>query len=132
MPRVVLECVQEALNERARSLRGARVLVIGVAFKPNVRDYRESPALDCIRLLEGWGADVRYADPLVPEVAHGGVCLTATALTREEIAASDCVLILCDHDVVDYGLVVEHAPVIVDTRNALGRRGVRAANVRTL
>jgi UDP-N-acetyl-D-glucosamine dehydrogenase len=132
MPRVVLERVQEALNEQGRSLRGARVLVLGVAFKPNVRDYRESPALDCMRLLEQWGADVRYADPLVPEVARSGIHLTATPLTPDEVASSDCVLILCDHDDVDYGMVVEKAPVVVDTRNALGRRGLRAPNVRSL
>jgi len=132
MPKVVVSRVQDALNEHGKALRGSTVFVLGVAYKPNVRDYRESPALECIHgLLEG-GAEVSYADPHVPEIAEKSLSLTATRPTPEAVAAADCVLILCDHDAVDYDAVVRDASIVLDTRNALGRRGLGGANVRTL
>jgi UDP-N-acetyl-D-glucosamine dehydrogenase len=124
--------VQEALNESGTALRGAKVLVLGVAFKPNVRDYRESPALECIRGLVAGGAEVSYADPHVPEIKEHGLDMKAGDLTPESMSAADCVLILTDHDVVDYASVAEHAGLVMDTRNALGRRGHTGQNVRRL
>lgn len=132
MPQIVVARVQEALNDAGKAMRGARILVLGVSYKPNVRDYRESPALEVIHHLENWGAEVSYADPHVPELDHAGLRMTSAPLAPETFAASDCVLILCDHDAVDYQAVVDRAPLVVDTRNALGRRGLRAPNTRSL
>jgi UDP-N-acetyl-D-glucosamine dehydrogenase len=132
MPRVVVTRVSEALNEHGKPLRGSKVLVLGVAFKPNVRDYRESPALDVIRGLLAGGADVSYADPFVPEVRAVGIELDAATLDVERLTAADCVVILTDHETLDYESVTKHAGLIVDTRNALGRRGLAGDNVRLL
>jgi len=132
MPKVVVSRVQDALNEHGKALRGSRILVLGVAYKPNVRDYRESPALECIHGLIAGGAEISYADPHVPEIVEKGLSLEATPITPEAVASADCVLILCDHDAVDYEAVLRGGPIIVDTRNALGRRGLGGAHVRTL
>src|SRR5207302_8766773 len=98
MPQVVVARVQEALNEHAIALRGAKVLVMGVAYKPNVSDHRESPALECILGLQGAGADVIYADPHVARLDDHGVSLEAVEPTADAISTADCVVILCDHD----------------------------------
>lgn len=132
MPAIVVSRVADALNEHAKPLRGSNVLVLGVAFKPNVRDHRESPALDCIRGLLAGGADVSYSDPHVPEVREPGIDLDAVAPTPDTVSAADCVVILTDHDAVDYTGVVRHARIVIDTRNALGRRGLSGDNVRLL
>jgi UDP-N-acetyl-D-glucosamine dehydrogenase len=132
MPLVVLGRVQEALNEWAKPIRGARVLTIGVAFKPNVADMRESPALEVVRHLVRAGAEVSYVDPLIPEVTIDGRPLARAAGTAEEISSADCVVILCDHDAVDYAVIAAHAPLVVDTRNALARRGIASDNVTLL
>ncbi|MBI4729060.1 MAG: nucleotide sugar dehydrogenase [Acidobacteria bacterium] len=132
MPQVVVGRVQEALNDHGKALRGSRVLVLGVAYKPNVRDFRESPALECIRNLTHWGADVSYADPHVPELRENGIDLRSKPVAPETFDAADVVLVLCDHDAVDYQAVVARAPLVVDTRNALGRRGLKGVHVRSL
>ena len=132
MPQVVVARVQDALNESGKALRGSKVLVLGVAFKPNVRDYRESPALECIRGLMAGGAEVSYADPHVPVITEHGIDMTAGALTPQSMSAADCVLILTDHDAVDYASVAQHAGLVIDTRNALGRRGLTGQNVRLM
>ena len=128
MPQVVVTHVIHALNDRGIAVRGSKVVVIGVSYKPNVRDYRESPALEVIRHLQSWGADVSYADPLVPELPLDPA-LTARPLTEELVSTSDALLIICDHDALDYELIARSARLVVDTRNALGRRGIRSANV---
>ena len=132
MPQVVVQRVQESLNESGTAVRGASVLVIGVAYKPNVRDHRESPALECIKLLQASGADVSYADPHVPTLRDDGIEVDAVEPTADAIARADCLLILCDHDAMDYEVMWSNARLIVDTRNALGRRGIRGDNVRSL
>jgi UDP-N-acetyl-D-glucosamine dehydrogenase len=124
MPQVVTARVQGALNDRGKPLRGSRILVLGVAYKPNVRDYRESPALECIRLLRATGAEVLYADPHVPAVRQGDLELGAVEPSPELLETIDCALVLCDHDAFDYPLILEHAPLVVDTRNAFRRRGL--------
>jgi UDP-N-acetyl-D-glucosamine dehydrogenase len=128
MPQVVVTHVIHALNDRGIAVRGSKVVVVGVSYKPNVRDYRESPALEVIRHLQSWGADVSYVDPLVPELPLDPA-LTALPLTEELLSASDALLIICDHDALDYELIARSARLVVDTRNALGRRGIRPPNV---
>ncbi|MFY9589006.1 MAG: nucleotide sugar dehydrogenase [Actinomycetota bacterium] len=132
MPKIVVTRIAEALNERQKPLRASKILVLGVAFKPNVRDYRESPSLDVIRGLLAGGATVSYADPHVPEVRAPGVAVDAVALTPEALRDADCVVILTDHDAVDYAAVAHNAGLVVDTRNALGRRGLAGDHVRLL
>jgi UDP-N-acetyl-D-glucosamine dehydrogenase len=132
MPQVVVSRVQEALNEYGKPLRGSTILVLGVAFKPNVRDHRESPALEVIRGLMAGGANVRYSDPHVPSVHEHGVELDTVPIDDDVISKADCVLILTDHDAVDYASVANNAALVIDTRNALGRRGLSATNVRPL
>lgn len=121
MPAYVVELVAEGLNRRQRCLNGARILALGVAYKRGVGDTRESPALEILAQLKQRGAQIAYADPYVPAVAVDGVVLQAVDLTDEQIAASDCAVILTDHPDFDYQRVVELAPLIVDTRNATWR-----------
>jgi UDP-N-acetyl-D-glucosamine dehydrogenase len=118
MPRFVVEQVTQALNERAKCLNGARILILGVAYKRDVGDVRESPALDVIELLEERHAVVSYADPYVPELATPRGTLQAEKLSEALLRAVDCAVIVTDHTAVDYAEVVKHAPLVVDTRNA--------------
>jgi UDP-N-acetyl-D-glucosamine dehydrogenase len=123
-PERVVRRLAEALDERAgRGLKGARILLLGMAYKKNVDDMRESPTLVIAEKLRGRGARIDYHDPFVPEVAptreHPTLArMKSVPLTPERLAASDAVLICTDHDAIDYGWVVEHAPLVVDTRNA--------------
>jgi UDP-N-acetyl-D-glucosamine dehydrogenase len=120
----VVDLVTQALSLRGKSLRGARVLVLGVSFKPDIDDARNSPAERVIELLLSRGALVCYHDPYVPSFRVGGdvfhrepVVLESVALTEEELAA-DCVVVVTDHRCLDYEWVVERANLVVDTRNA--------------
>lgn len=119
MPDFVVEKIRDALNRGALAVRGSEVLVLGVAYKRDVDDTRESPALDVIRMLEDLGAQVRYHDPHVPEVRLNGEVWTSVALTDATLEAADCVAILTDHTDVDYTLVAERSKLVVDTRNVL-------------
>lgn len=119
MPRWVLDRVVDSLNAEGKALKGARVVLLGLAYKKNIGDLRESPALDILRLLFSKGADVRYSDPHVPEFnGHDGldVSLKNTPLTREVLEETDLALLVTDHDGFDYDLLHAHAPLIVDTR----------------
>lgn len=130
MPHHVTQRTLDALNERGRALKGAKVLVLGLAYKKNVDDARESPSFRVIELLRAKGAVVEYHDPFVPRAPAGhGLDLESVALTPERVKASDAVVILTDHDAVDYALVVEHAPLVVDTRNATARVPGERSNV---
>jgi UDP-N-acetyl-D-glucosamine dehydrogenase len=119
MPEYVVTRVMEALNERKRSLNGSRVLVMGVAYKSNIDDVRESPAMDIMRLLRKRGADVvyhdRWANPNDHEIVEADVA--AVDLTPKAIGSCDCAVIVTGHDNVDYKLLLDHIPVVVDTRN---------------
>jgi UDP-N-acetyl-D-glucosamine dehydrogenase len=119
MPRFVVSRVAEALNSAGKPVRGSHVHLFGMAYKPEVGDARESPAIDIAQMLVRQGADVSYSDPYVPTVKHGDLHLTAippeTALAR----GIDCALITTNHRAFDYGEIVRRARVIVDTRNAL-------------
>lgn len=126
MPEHVVTLVVDGLNDERKSLKGARVLLLGVAYKKDINDVRESPALSIIDRLRAKGADVRYHDPYVEEVrfddAHtegGGAALASVELTDEELKAADCVVIVTDHSGIDYRRVTASTPLIVDTRNAL-------------
>jgi UDP-N-acetyl-D-glucosamine dehydrogenase len=132
MPRVVVDRVGEALNEEGRAIKGSHVLVLGVSYKPDVSDQRESPALPVIQRLMQLGATVTYADPHVANYKDHGLEMTAVEPTPENIAASDCVLVLTDHAAFDYDQVLASAKAIVDTRNAFGRRGLRDRKITTL
>ncbi len=117
MPRYVVERVARALNTRRKSLNGSRILALGIAYKPNISDLRESPGVTVIEHLIREGAGVRYHDPHVPEAMIAGVLMDSVRLTEDELAAADCVVILTDHNAVDYDLVARHAGLVVDTRN---------------
>jgi UDP-N-acetyl-D-glucosamine dehydrogenase len=128
MPYEVVERTVEALGQRGRVPKGAKILVLGVAYKKNVDDIRESPALKVIHLLKERGAEISYYDPHVPffrSERHGELpARSLKALTPKVISAADAVVILTDHDAVDYETVVRHARLVVDTRNAT--RAVKA------
>jgi UDP-N-acetyl-D-glucosamine dehydrogenase len=119
MPMFWVRKLSEALNGQGKAVRGASVLVLGVAYKRDIDDIRESPALDIIRLLEGQGAQVTYHDPHVPRFREDGQEFKSVQLTREMVAAADCVMIVTDHSVVDYRMIKQTAKLIVDTRNAI-------------
>jgi UDP-N-acetyl-D-glucosamine dehydrogenase len=119
MPGHVVSLITDALNTRGKCLKGAQILVLGVAYKRGVSDLRESPALDVITLLRQKGANVRYADPFVPVIAHEGLCAERVNLEPGVVRQSDAVVILTDHQEFDYQMVVTAADLVVDTRNAL-------------
>jgi UDP-N-acetyl-D-glucosamine dehydrogenase len=121
MPRYVLNRIAEALNEHGKPLRGSRVCVLGVAYKKDVDDPRESPAFEIMELLEERGAVVSYNDPHVPRLPHmrhHHVRKDTQPLTPEFLAAQDCVVIVTDHSSYRYDWIVRHAALVVDTRNA--------------
>ncbi len=119
MPAFWVRKVAEMLNEAAKAVRGSKVLVIGVAYKRDIDDVRESPALDIIRLLRQQGADVSYHDPFVPELDADSGGLTSVALTPDVVRAADCVVVATDHSQLDYQVIAAESQAVVDTRNAL-------------
>ena len=121
MPVFWVRKVSEVLNGAGRAVRGARVLVLGVAYKRDIDDIRESPALDIIRLLEQQGAEVTYHDPHVPLLREDGREYRSVALTRAALEGADCVMVVTDHSAIDFHLVKRHARLAVDTRRALPR-----------
>jgi UDP-N-acetyl-D-glucosamine dehydrogenase len=123
MPLFWVRKVATALNDLGRAVRGSSVLVIGVAYKRDINDLRESPALDIIKLLEGQGAEVRYHDPFVASFTEDGHAHASVPLTPESVAAVDCVMVVTDHTGLDYAMVKRHAKSVVDTRNALAKVG---------
>ncbi len=123
MPRYVVDKVQDALNTERKPVNGSRILIVGVAYKRDVDDLRESPALDVMRLLEARGAMVRYHDPLVAEIREEGEERNSTPLTREVLGETDCVVIITNHSIVDYDLIAAADCPVVDPRNAMKGRG---------
>ena len=124
MPAFWVRKVVEGLNEDTKAVRGSNVFVVGVAYKKDIDDVRESPALDIIRLLQQQGADVTYHDPFVPQLHEDGIELSSVPLNADQVANSDCVVIATDHDDLDWELLAESRRV-VDTRNALKSRKVK-------
>jgi len=124
MPYYIVDMAMKALNTQRKALNGSRILIIGVAYKPNVADPRESPALKIIPELEKLGALVEYYDPYIREIKIGDKIYDSAVLTEEKINSSDCILIVTDHNNIDYNLLYKNAKLIVDTRNALRKRGI--------
>ena len=116
MPHWVMDRVIDALNNQGIALSRARVLVLGVAYKKNIDDLRESPALELIRLLRSNKANVSFSDPFVPVLLDNGEELESVALSEETIKTFDLLLLVTNHDDFDYDLIREHATQIVDTR----------------
>ncbi|MBC7284823.1 UDP binding domain-containing protein, partial [Hoeflea sp.] len=135
MPHRVVERLAQALDAHGgKGLNGAKVLIAGIAYKKNVDDMRESPALKIIEILERRGAQIAYFDPFVPVIPatreHAELAGWKSVAWRADVAADyDAVLIVTDHDTVDYAALVAHAPLIVDTRNACRKAGVTAGQV---
>jgi len=118
MPGYVVRKVTDALNDKSRSVRGSRILLLGIAYKNDVGDMRESPALDIVKLLEQRGATVVYHDPHVPSFDDHGLKMTSVALTAEELQRADCVVVTCNHKATDFDFVARNCKLIVDSRNA--------------
>ncbi len=128
MPRFVLEHIAGALNEQGKSLKGSRVLVLGLAYKRDIDDLRESPSLTVIELLREKGASVDYNDPYFPTVGRGRhYDLNMTSVPLDRLASYDAVVIVTDHSSYDYKAIVEQAQLVVDTRNAT--KGIRSEKI---
>ncbi len=132
MPDLVAHKVSLALNDDRKAVRGSNVLVLGVAYKKDIDDMRESPALDVIRLLEEHGAEVTYHDPHVPKYTEEGHTRTSVPLSDAVISGSDAVVIVTDHSSVDYQHLVDTASLVVDTRNALAKTKKSRARIVSL
>lgn len=119
MPQYVVDKTVRALNEAGKSLKGARVLALGIAYKRDVDDMRESPSVFVMELLRDWGADVQYSDPNVPvfpEMREHDFDLSSVDLSPETLAGFDAVILLTDHTDFDYDMIKQHAPILIDTR----------------
>jgi UDP-N-acetyl-D-glucosamine dehydrogenase len=131
MPYHVVDKTIEALSRRGRAIKGAKILVLGIAYKKDIDDQRESPSLKIISLLMKKGVKVAYNDPYVPESSghreYPGLALKSVPLTARRLRSSDAVIIATDHSSYDYRWIVRNAPLVVDTRNAVKRK--RARNV---
>ena len=121
MPERVVDKVMRALNSRGKALNGSRVLVLGAAYKPDVDDIRESPAIRILELLEREGAVISYNDPYIPafpELRESHLRLKSVELTEQALAGQDCAVIITNHAAYDYEWIVQHSRMVVDTRNA--------------
>ena len=117
MPHLVVEKTQDALNGQKKAINGSKILVLGIAYKKDIDDLRESPALDVIELLQQKGAQVSYHDPYCPTVKIGEHELQS--VTFDKLDGYDCVVVITDHSSVDYRQVAAKAKVVIDTRNAM-------------
>jgi UDP-N-acetyl-D-glucosamine dehydrogenase len=129
MPRFVVGKIQDALNEHGKPLKGSKVLVLGAAYKADIDDLRESPALDVIGLLQGKGAEVSYHDPYIAHYQHDGAEMRSVEDLMAAVREVDCVAIITNHKTYDYAAILDGAKLIVDTRNALGEQGRVSAKV---
>jgi UDP-N-acetyl-D-glucosamine dehydrogenase len=128
MPYFVVDNIVEALNQQSKALRGSRILILGLAYKRDIDDLRESPSLIIIELLKNRGANVEYNDPFFPKVGQGRkYALNMTNTSLDRIPEFDCVVIVTDHSQYDYPGIVAKANLVVDTRNAT--KGIEAANI---
>ncbi|MCX7720170.1 MAG: nucleotide sugar dehydrogenase [Dictyoglomus thermophilum] len=131
MPRYIVQLVMEALNKHKKAVNGSKILIIGVAYKPNVGDPRESPALKIIPLLEELNGEVEFYDPYISEIKIENnktkevKYMKSCVLDEEKVRNADCVLIITDHDNIDYEMIFKNSKLIVDTRNALRKRGIK-------
>ncbi|PHS16976.1 MAG: UDP-N-acetyl-D-glucosamine dehydrogenase [Blastopirellula sp.] len=136
MPNYVIHQVAAALNEQGKPIKGSKILILGVAYKPNIDDPRESPAFRIMELLTESGADLCYNDPYIPKLPQMRSFevpdLTSSELSTELLSSADAVLIVTNHDQYDWSFIVKHAPLVIDTRNATqfvteGREKIRTA-----
>ncbi|MCS6803584.1 MAG: nucleotide sugar dehydrogenase [Acidobacteriota bacterium] len=118
MPEYVVTLIADALNNVGKPIRGSRILLLGMAYKKDVSDVRESPALEVLELLSRRGARLSYHDPFVPQLVQQGRPLRSVALTEAVLAESDCAVVLTDHSAYDWPWIVNHSNLVVDTRNA--------------
>ncbi len=118
MPLYVVDKISAALNSHSKAINGSRILLLGVAYKPDISDTRESPAMTIMDELRARGAKLAYSDPYVPTFANSGAMMKSRELTVEEIKRADCVVLITDHSCYPYDLIAEHAQLLVDTRNA--------------
>ena len=131
-PYYVVERTMDFLNEKRKTLNGSKVLLLGAAYKKNIDDMRESPSLKLIEILRERGAEVNYSDPYIPvlpKTRKYKFDMVSVELTEENIKKYDVVLLSTDHDDFDYKFIAEHAQLIVDTRNAFGKRGLKTENI---
>ncbi len=119
MPRHVVEKIANGLNEKGKALKRSKVLLVGVAYKKDVKDLRESPALEIINILQNKGAKIYYHDPYLPYLKIDRINLRSSKFNRETFRSKDCVVIITSHSNVDYRFIVRHSSLIIDTRNAL-------------
>ncbi len=130
MPHHVVGKIADALNDDSKPLRGSQILILGVAYKPNVGDTRESPALDIIHLLSEKGVAISYHDPYAESLEHEGLDLVSIPLTDAALEAADCVVVVADHQLFDWDRIGDRARLVVDTRNALpGRYRARVVRI---
>ena len=129
MPEFVVRKISRALNEQQRAVNGSRILVLGIAYKKDIDDLRESPALDIMRLLEERGARVDYHDPHIPSFHEDSHTKTSVPLTAEAVGQADAVVIITDHQAIDWQFVVDHARIVIDTRNVTARLRPSGARV---
>src|SRR5437868_5342718 len=127
MPRYVVTRAMELLNEHGKAMRGSRVHILGVTYKKDISDSRESPAMEVIKLLSGLGAEVTYSDPYAPSIQVEGRKMEAVPASREVLAASDIAIIITNHTAFDYPEIIRNAPLVFDTRNATD--GIKARNL---
>lgn len=132
MPEHVVTLIQDALNEEGKALKGSRILILGVAYKRDIDDLRESPALDVMVNLLKRHTAISYHDPYVPQLRLDGGTFQSVPLTAETLAQADCVVVITDHTIFDWQMIRQHARLIVDTRNALKVVPTGAARVVTL
>ena len=123
MPIFIVKKVQDALNTNEKSLKGSKILILGVTYKPDIDDIRESPALDVIGLLQNQGAEVTYHDPYIPHISDSPIEMERVENLTEEVRSAYCVVIITNHSSYDYGEILENAQCIMDARNAIGDLG---------
>ena len=119
MPAFTVSRIADALNERQKSLKGSKILGLGVAYKRDTNDTRESPALEVLRGVYEKGSVVYYADPHIPSIELSGKVIKSVDLMPDLLRSMDCVVVLTDHSAFSYAMVAAHSPLILDTRNAL-------------
>ena len=124
MPRYTVSRIMDALNDHGKAVNGSNILVLGVAYKPNIDDIRESPALDVIGLLKTKGAEVSYHDPFIPSLlTHEDERMESVSDLMGAVKKADCVVIITNHDSYNYSSILADATLIFDSRNALGKMG---------